>query len=202
MEVDENFVIIDDIIPKNYQDILENRILNPLNSEEVVNWFLNPDLDVQLHSTNHNDTKNVGFSHVMVNNSSPVSLLNDLFLPLVAIACEQIEISNYQIIQSRLFLQAPIGNNERKNDKLHVDLPYQHTVLLYYINDSDGDTVFSNLNSKDITRSSLDSDTEYEIIKRVTPKKGRGVFFNGRIFHASSKPSKNVRCVANFNLVI
>lgn len=202
MEIDENFVIIDDIIPKNYQDILENRILNPPGAEKVVNWFLIPDLDVQPHLRNHNDTKNVGFSHVMMMNEGEVSPVNDLFLPLVAIACEQIEISNYQIIQSRLFLQAPIGNNERKNDKLHVDLPFQHTVLLYYINDSDGDTVFSNLNSKDITKSSLDSDTEYEIIKRVTPKKGRGVFFNGRIFHASSKPSKNVRCVANFNLTI
>lgn len=199
MEVDENFVIIDDIIPKNYQDIIENKILS---TEESINWFLVPDLDVRLNSENHNDTKNVGFSHVMVNNSNPVSLLNDLFLPLVGIACEQIEISKYQIVQSRLFLQAPTGEKDKKNDKLHVDLPFQHMVLLYYINDSDGDTVFSDLNSKDITRQTLDSDTEYNIIKRVTPKKGRGVFFNGRIFHASSKPSKNVRCVANFNLVI
>ena len=202
MEIDENFVIIDDIIPKNYQNILEDKILKPQNPTKAVNWFLNTDLDVHPDHYKHSDSKNVGFSHVMCANEAEVSLLNDLFLPLVAIACEKIEISEYSIIQSRLFLQAPTKEKERKNDKLHVDLPYQHMVLLYYINDSDGDTVFSDLNSKDVTRQSLDSDTKYNIIKRVTPKKGRGVFFNGRIFHASSKPSKNVRCVANFNLVI
>ena len=205
MQVEENFVIIDDVIPKVYQDILEKRILGRPSdlSTDPINWFYNPDLDV--HPSNltpkKEHTQNVGFGHVLVENGSRMSPLYDLFIPLLGISCDKIHMTNYEVVNARLFLQAPIGEKDRKNDKLHVDLPFQHMVFLYYINDSDGDTVFSNLNSKNTSNQTLAPDVDYEIIKRVTPKKGRGVFFNGTIYHASTKPSKNSRCVANFNIV-
>ena len=56
--------------------------------------------------------------------------------------------------------------------------------LLYYVNDSDGDTKFF--------------DNDYNQIQSVTPKKGRSVFFNSNLLHAGSNPIKNdVRIVVN-----
>lgn len=56
--------------------------------------------------------------------------------------------------------------------------------LLYYVNDSDGDTVFYNNDEKEIFRSS--------------PVKGKAVLFNSNILHAACNPIKtNKRIVIN-----
>ena len=66
-----------------------------------------------------------------------------------------------------------------------ADLDYPHTSLIYYVNDSDGDTVF------------FDGD---KIVESVTPKKGRCVIFDGLIPHGAGIPSKGPRCIINYNL--
>jgi len=90
------------------------------------------------------------------------------------------------VLQSRVFLHMPSPNPGL--DDIHVDVDLPHQVFLYYVNDSDGDTVFF----KD------DKKTE---IKRVTPKKGRGVFFNGSINHCSTRPFKSHRCIFNYDFL-
>ena len=37
--------------------------------------------------------------------------------------------------------------------------------------------------------------------KRVTPKAGRVVIFNGKHWHTSFQPEHNVRCVINYNVI-
>jgi hypothetical protein len=70
---------------------------------------------------------------------------------------------------------------------------------LYYVNDSDGDTFLFNRTKKD---GPIPKDSELEILKRVSPKKGRVVLFDGSRYHSSSGPSKDVRCIINFNVKI
>ena len=69
----------------------------------------------------------------------------------------------------------------------HNDISKKHMVVIYYVNDSDGDTfVF---------------DDDGKIIKRVSPKKGRFFMFDGRLKHAGSHPYDNtMRVVINFNV--
>lgn len=68
----------------------------------------------------------------------------------------------------------------------HIDEPNAHVVFIYYVNDADGDTCLYKGG---------------EIAHRISPKRGRGVFFNGRTYHASSSPvDARFRCVVNFNL--
>ena len=69
----------------------------------------------------------------------------------------------------------------------HVDRTDSHLVLLYYINNAVGDTIL--FNNKD------------EEIQRVTPQKGRAIFFDGSIKHCSSSPSKLSRNILNFNFI-
>ena len=61
----------------------------------------------------------------------------------------------------------------------HTDYPFDHKVILFYLNDSDGDTYFY--------------DNEHKIIDSVTPKENRAVLFDGSILHSSSKPIKFAR---------
>lgn len=74
----------------------------------------------------------------------------------------------------------------------HVDSDKEHRVFLYYINDSDGDTFFFNESYPLLKEDSL------TLSKRVSPKAGRGVVFNGFTYHASSSPVESeYRCILN-----
>lgn len=67
----------------------------------------------------------------------------------------------------------------------HVDFPKKHWVLLYYVCDSDGDTVIFN------------NDT---IVNTVSPKAGRYLLFDGSQKHAGAHPNiSDKRVVVNFN---
>ena len=69
----------------------------------------------------------------------------------------------------------------------HNDFEFNHKVVIYYVVDSDGDTLFFNKKG--------------DIINRVKPKKGRCVIFDGNILHASQNPIKSTeRIVININL--
>ena len=109
-----------------------------------------------------------------------------LCLNTIYSASHKVNLIVKNVIQGRVFLHMPSPNPGL--DDIHVDMPFNHWVFLYYVNDSDGDTVFF----KD------DGKTE---LKRVTPKKGRGVFFNGLIKHCSTRPSKSHRCIFNYGFL-
>lgn len=61
----------------------------------------------------------------------------------------------------------------------------QNTSFLYYVNDSDGDTLFFE-NGKEIFRQK--------------PVKGTGILFRSNIHHCSTPPKQNVRVVVNMVL--
>ena len=78
-------------------------------------------------------------------------------------------------------------------DSAHVDLNYRHLVVLYYVINSEGDTVISE--QKDY------NEGRFRIQKRVTPKMGRYVVFDGRFWHYAYQPDESKRCIINYNLV-
>jgi len=81
------------------------------------------------------------------------------------------------------------------NSLTHVDVPENmgQVNMIYYINDTDGDTFLFPGNSI----------TDYENPSgRVSPKKGRVLFFEPDQYHASSPPRNNMhRMVLNVNLL-
>ena len=68
------------------------------------------------------------------------------------------------------------------------------STAVYYVNDSDGDTI--------IFDGKYNKDTEYTDLKikqRISPKKGRIVMFDSEYIHAASLPSSGKRIVLNIN---
>jgi len=132
-----------------------------------------------------------GFSHVFTLNNKQTFLpeltpfsfsLNQILYTF----CNSQSILIKNIFQARAFLQLPIQSKPKKPG-IHIDMSQPHWVCLYYVNDSDGETIFFD-------------DNENEI-KRITPKKGRIAFFNGNIPHSASLPTNNTRAVLNFDFL-
>ena len=68
----------------------------------------------------------------------------------------------------------------------HIDMNRPHTTALYYVNTSDGETVFFDENNNEI--------------RREKPEQGKVVIFDGSIYHASSCPTTTTnRMTLNFN---
>ena len=58
---------------------------------------------------------------------------------------------------------------------MHRDSPHDYLEsILYYVNDSDGETLFF--------------DNDRNLIKKVKPKKGRAIIFDSNTIHAASSP--------------
>ena len=172
--------VYDGLVPKNIQNNIENFLVQ----SNQVNWIYQPNL------SGIEKGKLEGYAFPFW--SSGISERRDnqvvFFLnqPLYLLLFH-LGLQLFECYESRSFLQNPIGKNIAGLDGIHVDLDVEHWVCLYYVNDSDGDTIFFD-------------DDENEI-KRVSPKKGRIAFFDGSIKHCTSTPSKNKRVVLNFNFI-
>jgi len=90
------------------------------------------------------------------------------------------------------------SNRYREYNSPHIDHDPEiatklktNLVALYYVNDAAGDTFIFNETEKS---------KQYTIQKRITPVKGKLVFFDGNYYHASSSSkSHNSRIVISLN---
>ena len=122
------------------------------------------------------------------------SELHSLFIPLLQRACFKLGIGKVNALQGRSFLQFPLRLKDKTVDTPHIDLEtIRHFVVLYYVCDSDGDTIIYNEREESKT---------YTIKQRVTPKQGRVVLFDGGLMHTAEQPiNSNVRCIVNYDLI-
>ena len=116
-----------------------------------------------------------------------------LFLAMLKHVCVRMNIKKINVLQGRSFLQFPLNLKDKTVDTPHVDLQQEHLVALYYVCDSDGDTIIYNERHEP-------ADKVYTVKQRVTPKQGRMVLFDGSLYHTAEQPEHNVRCVVNYNL--
>ena len=106
--------------------------------------------------------------------------------------CKKIGKQDVTVIKGRSFLQLPINYKGEREDTPHVDIADDHFVMLYYVCDSDGDTIIYNekfISEKGFTKKI-----------KVTPKQGRVVLFDGALYHTAQQPNNNIRCVVNYDL--
>jgi hypothetical protein len=76
----------------------------------------------------------------------------------------------------------------------HVDMPKPHWAMIYYVNDSDGDTLILDKAHPDWAGAA--------VVHAVSPKKGRAILFDGRHYHCGTAPARHdVRVVFNYNFV-
>jgi hypothetical protein len=170
----------DNIIPIYIQDHIEKILLNKYENDTIPYYYSG-------NVTNkENPRKEEGFSSTIFRFPQLFAYGATLLSPLYTF----LDYKNFilrELIQSRTFLQLP-ECHESEVQSIHLDLQEPHFALIYYVTDSDGDTVFY--------------DDSFNEFKRITPKKGRIAFFDGTIHHAGSTPTNNIRSLINTNFTL
>ena len=190
-----DIIIIDDVISKNYQDAIEDRLLNDRNFP----WYYIPNISKRTNGEDVMSADSFGFAHAFLDRNGPLGKMNDFFLPLAYEACSKINFTPKEFYYGRVFMTVAMSNSPNHN-MFHVDMMNPHLVCLYYVNDSTGPTVISNKTHHDISQDEINNLEEIEITHCVEPKKGRAILFDGKYFHASTNPSTSRRCIINFNM--
>ena len=187
-------LVFDDVIDLEYQERIKSILLGDETFEGYYfPWYFTQDVTKQ---KDKDSQKRSAFFHGYVRDNDDTigtidSVFHYLIVSLLESACNKIDKQSVNVIQGRSFLQLPINYKGEREDSPHIDTSDDHFVMLYYVCDSDGDTIIFNEKEKS---------EKYTIQKRVTPKQGRVVLFDGSFYHTAEQPMDNVRCVINYDL--
>ena len=173
--------VIHNIFPTSFEDM----VLDVLTSENFP-WYykdstVSKESKVILDSSNTIETSQ--FIHQFCNNDEP----NSSFFPMIQTMKFLLEQQTGKTITKIARTKAnllPVYKfyPEDCHHTIHIDEQQGHMSFLYYVNDSDGDTLFFQ-NGKETLRQN--------------PKKGTGILFDSNEYHCSTPPKENARIVIN-----
>lgn len=122
-------------------------------------------------------------------------------IPLIKQGCNEVKFNIEKIERCYGAIHA-LTRKKSKIDNIHINRYIPHLVMLYYVNDSDGDTILYDKKFGDIPLEIAypDDYCNLKIVHRISPKKGRILFFDGRVYHSPSTPTKSMRCIITLDL--
>lgn len=178
------YQIIDDALSECARDHLENYLLSP-----IFPWYFSPDVNWGYDSRRFSD-RNIQVQK-FASDFQMVHLFDqdtEMVLPYLRKGLDKAGYTIgevYRLKANLLTPQCQINSNYYPHLP-HVDGARPHHVVIYYVNESDGDTI---LYQERYSPGVLHTQANEE--HRVTPKRGRILIFNGNRFHASSNPIFN-----------
>jgi len=185
-----------------YEDILTpdeiNQIYSIVSSESFP-WYLSKTSVKPLWHKDKNTREYLQFVHLFNTsdgkpNSNYIKLSDDILNRFLVATGKTIK-NRYK---TKVNFQPRIENFlPNQYNTPHVDRDEPHYVVLYYPHTTDGDTfIFDRTENSPF-------EGQYNCIKRITPKAGKYIIFNGDHYHAGSHPSQNdYRIVFNYNLTL
>jgi len=187
--------VFDDIIDKSLQEKIKSTLFT-----DNFPWFFVDDVTTDTI----NSQSRPAFFHKFYDNFENNSEYAWITEKIISSVIDKFKLKITQIIQSRTFLQLPLNDIEGLVDNAHIDSSRSHLVVLYYVMDSDGDTIIYDKKWERGIQDLNSEETKKMIIKkRVTPKQGRVVVFDGKYWHTAEQPTHNKsskRCVINNNI--
>jgi len=195
-----DIIEIKNIIPLDYQ----NHLLSLMTGFDFP-WVFNPTMVSGDKCFSEQENNHAGFNHFFYEDAQVTSPLFQIVYPLVLSITSASQVNFNRLIRMRANLTLNNQQNNLDYHMPHIDSFFPHWNAIYYVNDSDGDTVIFN-ETNDTYSSGQDDvmriqENKFTIAKRVTPEKGKILIFPGKYYHSSSfaKHSK-YRCVINMNL--
>jgi hypothetical protein len=140
-----------------------------------------------------------GYNHMVYNHEDESKSYMFRAMPPILVKFEELFNTKIQkLLRIRMGMKHPkIGFGPDNYNLPHVDYFYPHSTLIYYINDSDGDTrIF------DQVFDGTDEPTDFIVKARIAPKANRMLYLeNGFVYHTAANPiHHDRRMVININL--
>ncbi len=118
--------IIDNCISKEKQNLLIHQIID----NEFFPWYFNKDITFK-----GGKQKRPSLGHIFIKdkkeNSTIAQFISSMFFKVL----------KKNIIKGRIIFQLPLNTNTVSYDTPHTDMDKPHIVYLYYVIDSDGETI-------------------------------------------------------------
>jgi hypothetical protein len=193
------FIVCDDLLPAAVADAIEQSFVSPR-----FPWFFYSNVNhgakppADLPGVFQRDSRfedSFGFSSLLFPGNEPTSpWLQHPKTVFEAFATRHTLVPKQMLrIKANLLVRSDAPGRPRPFTP-HVDIPTPHWVLIYYVNDSDGDTVILDKTFPDWQNAA--------VLHSVSPKKGRAILFDGRHYHCGTCPSAHdARIVLNYDFV-
>jgi hypothetical protein len=143
-------------------------------------WYFLEDVT---YVSDENNSRIPGFAHLLYDRQTSFEGNELAFLsPVLFHISSLVGDKMMEFLRMKVNLLFPGDGNPNNR---HTDFDFPHKTIVYYVNDSDGDTVFYSGN---------------DIVYRCKPEKNKAVIFDGLIEHSSTCPVEcNRRIVMNMN---
>jgi hypothetical protein len=186
---------IEKFIPPSYADILEDIVSKTAEFSWNYTPSTNNQSETQLMKKDASSYESEQLVHALFLEGTKRSQFFDVVFPFFYFLEEKtgIRMGAIERIKANMLLRASAaGVADDAYNTPHIDIPDPgFKSLIYYVKDSDGDTVLFN--------ESYGDKKALTVAKRITPKKGKAVIFDSNRWHASSNPRQNQnRIVINF----
>jgi hypothetical protein len=144
--------------------------------------------DVRAQFTDDNTVESTQLTNFMFINGAGNSPHYALGAEILQQFCIRTNTPISKLIRIKANLQLRQDRTEDQYNTMHVDGYEPHMVMIYYVNQSDGQTILFNKNR--------------EIEHRISPRAGMCLLFPGHILHAGQPPkTSQKRIIVNFNFL-
>ena len=182
--------IIDNFIPNHYNKGINDLIFRDASKFP---WYYLPNISGWENKFNVEDVKFVnnqsGFYHLLYSQGSQASPMFQALLPFLGYVEDKFDVSINNLIRVRVGMNIHTG--EEGSHYPHTDLDIPNKTLLYYLDESDGNTIFYEQKKDKLEVSLTNPHTQ-----------NQAVLFDGLTLHSSSSPveySKRTTININFN---
>jgi hypothetical protein len=191
----KNYYVFDDIISNE-----EQKLLNDYVKSSNIEWVSMENVTGEYggKKETHKFPAKVHPKHESKNEE-----INRIIDSIELIVAKKLNLEFIKNYRWKINWTTPIGEYNPM-DLLHCDGLRDHIAMVYYINDSTGDTcVYNNINGNTAETyqenfNNVDYNS-YSLLTSVSPKMGRCVVFDGKLAHHGNYPSNGDRFIINFN---
>ncbi len=197
-------IILDDIIGEELQNQIEDAMFD-------CNWKFTMDNTYDYNSKSFG-MKYRKFLNPFKYDISPSIITNlqsnekifKIFSPVIKKTCNHINFNLEKISRCIAGIQGvQVIREKNKVCNIHINQKIPHLVLLYYVNDADGETILFDKTIDDIQDENdmyLDERHKFNVVNKITPKQGRILLFDGKTYHSASSPTTGIRCIITLDL--
>lgn len=172
--------ILENFLPKELEDKLEELICH-----HQFPWYWRSSSTYGIYK----EGKDYQFVHIIYHENTAYSEIFELARNILFEIEMQLGITIKDLYKIKANLTTPSALSEEDlNDAIHIDMgksDKEYYTLVYYVNDSDGDTIIY--------------DDNKNVVKHKSPQKGSAIFFPSHTWHRHTPPkSHKRRIVLNF----